>query len=81
MHLLDSHESGQMPVSLLVRAWVQLTVYPSTLINLLLDPYRGLVYGIVYSGVSANAYLGTVGEKVTGWNGMIGHLIVSSWMW
>ena len=79
MHLPDPHESGQVPVSLLVRAWVQLTVHSSTLISLLLDPYRGLVHGIVYGGVSANAYLGTVGEEVTGWNGMIDHLIVSLW--
>lgn len=79
MHLLDSYETGQVPASLLVRAWMQLTVHSSTLLSLLLDPYRGLSYGIFYGWVLANAYLGTVGEEVTSWNGMISHLIVLSW--
>jgi hypothetical protein len=79
MHLPDSYESSQVPASLLVRAWVQLTVHSSTLLRLLLDPYHGLSYGIFYGGVSANAYLGTVGEEVTSWNSMISHLIVLSW--
>jgi hypothetical protein len=79
MHLLDSYESSQVPASLLVRAWMQLTVHSSTLLRLLLDPYHGLSYGIFYGGVSADAYLGTVGEEVPSWNSMISHLIVLSW--
>jgi hypothetical protein len=38
MHLLDSYESSQVPASLLVRAWMQLTVHSSTLLTLLFDP-------------------------------------------
>lgn len=79
MHLLDSYESGQVSASLLVRAWMQLTIHSSTLLSLLLDPHRGLSYGIFYGGVLADAYLGTIGEEVTSFNCMISHLIVLSW--
>jgi hypothetical protein len=58
---------------------MQLTVHSSKFLSLLLDPYRGLSYDIFYGGVLANAYLGTVSEEVTSWNGMISHLIVLSW--
>jgi hypothetical protein len=78
MHLPDSFESGQVPVSLLVRAGTQLTVDLSTFLSLLLDPCRGLSYDILYGPLLANVYLGTVGEEGTGWNDMIRHITVLS---